>query len=259
MKNKLMLLVGFVLLISMFLAACQPVVETKEVQVTVKETVVVEVEGEEQIVEVEKVVTATAAEEEPMDEGPRTLVVCQGQQPDQLYIYGGSMLASSHIQEAVYDGPFDTNSFGYQAVIFEKLPSLADGDAVIETVAVNAGDKMVDANGDPAELAEGVVYKPAGCNAAECAVTYEGSDPVEMDQLVVTFKMVSGLMWSDGEPLTAADCYRFVLSNPKTDLCFTGPSTPEQLDENVKALEAGPLTKEEMERVRKIGRHIYGK
>ena len=59
--------------------------------------------------------------------------------------------------------------------------------------------------------------------------------------------------------LTAAECYRFVLSHPKTDLCFTGPATPEQLDENMNALDEGPLSDKEMERVRKIGNYIYNK
>lgn len=63
----------------------------------------------------------------------------------------------------------------------------------------------------------------------------------------------------DEKPLTAAECYRFVLSHPKTDLCFTGPSTAAQLDENVSAMEDGPLSTEEMTRIRKIGKYIYGK
>jgi len=61
------------------------------------------------------------------------------------------------------------------------------------------------------------------------------------------------------KPLTAAECYRFVLSNPKSDLCFTAPSTPGQLDENIKALNDGPLSVTEMDRIRKIGHYIYKK
>jgi len=43
------------------------------------------------------------------------------------------------------------------------------------------------------------------------------------------------------------------------NVCLTGPSTAAQVDENLKALEAGPLDEEEMVRVRRIGKHIYGK
>ena len=60
-------------------------------------------------------------------------------------------------------------------------------------------------------------------------------------------------------PLTAAECYRFVLSHPDVDVCLTSPATAEQMEDNLKALNAGPLDAEEMARVRRIGKHIYGK
>lgn len=59
-------------------------------------------------------------------------------------------------------------------------------------------------------------------------------------------------------PPAPADCYRFVLSHPDMDVCVTGPSTAEQMEENLKALDAGPLDEEEMARIRRIGEHIYG-
>ncbi len=60
-------------------------------------------------------------------------------------------------------------------------------------------------------------------------------------------------------PLAPADCYRFVLSHPDVDVCLTGPSTTEQMEANLEALDAGPLDDDELARVRRIGRHIYGK
>ena len=60
-------------------------------------------------------------------------------------------------------------------------------------------------------------------------------------------------------PLAPADCYRFVLSHPDVDVCVTGPSTAAQMEDNLKALDAGPLDEEEMTRIRRIGEHIYGK
>lgn len=60
------------------------------------------------------------------------------------------------------------------------------------------------------------------------------------------------------KPLTATDCYRFVLSNPAVDVCLSGPRNLEQTREAVRALELGPLTAEEMVRIRRIGSHIYG-
>jgi len=58
-------------------------------------------------------------------------------------------------------------------------------------------------------------------------------------------------------PLSGTDCYRFVLSNPNVDVCLTGPSSAERLEQNLEALEAGPLSAEEMERIVRIGDHIH--
>lgn len=66
------------------------------------------------------------------------------------------------------------------------------------------------------------------------------------------------LMPSGEHPLTAADCYRFVLSNPDVDICLTAPGTAGQMEDNFKALEKGSLDEEEMARVRRIGKYIYG-
>ncbi len=61
------------------------------------------------------------------------------------------------------------------------------------------------------------------------------------------------------KPLTAKDCYRFVLSNPAVDICMTGARTQKMMQENLETLETGPLSPEEMERIRRIGDHVYGK
>ena len=61
------------------------------------------------------------------------------------------------------------------------------------------------------------------------------------------------------KPLTAAECYRFVLSHPAVDVCMMGAKSIEQMRENLAVLDQGPLTAEEMERVQRIGRFVYGK
>ena len=60
-------------------------------------------------------------------------------------------------------------------------------------------------------------------------------------------------------PLSARDCYRFVLSNPAVDVCMTGARNLEMMRENLGTLDSGPLNEEEMERIRRIGDHVYGK
>jgi aryl-alcohol dehydrogenase-like predicted oxidoreductase len=72
-------------------------------------------------------------------------------------------------------------------------------------------------------------------------------------------KLLKSKLLPVGErPLTAADCYRFVLSHPDVNVCLTAPSNAAQMQDNLKALDAGPLDEEEMARVRRIGSHIYG-
>lgn len=128
------------------------------------------------------------------------------------------------VREVVYDGPIDAREYALQPVIVEKIPNIADGDARLESVAVGEGEIVVDASGNIVTLRDGVQIRPAGCHSDDCAIAYssepaEGAEPpaegedetepaaatVEMDQLVVEFKIVEGVMWSDGEPLTAED------------------------------------------------------
>lgn len=60
-------------------------------------------------------------------------------------------------------------------------------------------------------------------------------------------------------PAAAVDCYRFVLSNPAVDVCMMGAKNSQQMRENLAVLELGPMSDEEIKRMRKIGDFIYGK
>ena len=75
----------------------------------------------------------------------------------------------------------------------------------LDAVQVQPGTLIQAADGKLVNLEEGVVYLPSGCRDASCAQAYQGTDPVKMDQLAVRFKLRSGLLWSDGAPLTADD------------------------------------------------------
>jgi peptide/nickel transport system substrate-binding protein len=209
----------FALASAMLITGCQ--VFTKEIVVTrvVTETIVEQetIIEQETIFEQETIIIEVTPTPQPVEVGPRTLVICQGEEPETLYIYDDPTLAAQHVQEAIYDGPIDNRSYGYQPVILEKLPSLADGDAVIQTVIVETGDLVVDDVGAPVTLEEGILIRPAGCYSSECAVAFDGN-PVEMEQLAVTFRLKEGILWSDGEPLTAYDSvYSFdILKDPDT-------------------------------------------
>ncbi|MFP4393894.1 MAG: peptide ABC transporter substrate-binding protein [Anaerolineales bacterium] len=135
---------------------------------------------------------------------PKTLVVCQGREPETLYMYGGASSAAQQVFEAIYDGPIDQRSYDYQPIILEKLPDFEEGDALLEPVTVQAGDLVVDSDGNYVELTEGTVVHPAACYADDCAVEFDGA-PLEMDRMVAIFKIKEGVSWSDGAPVTADD------------------------------------------------------
>ena len=62
----------------------------------------------------------------------------------------------------------------------------------------------------------------------------------------------------DGPVMTAADCYRFCLSNPHVDLVLTGPKNRQQLQENLSNLrEKGPLSEEETGWIRDYGQIVH--
>jgi len=62
----------------------------------------------------------------------------------------------------------------------------------------------------------------------------------------------------EGGVMTAADCYRFCLSNPHVDLVLTGPKNREQLKENLRNLqEKGPLSEEENRWIREFGHVVH--
>jgi len=58
-------------------------------------------------------------------------------------------------------------------------------------------------------------------------------------------------------PPRARDCYRFALSQPDVDMALCGPANREQMQEALRALDAGPLDPEETKRMERIGAHIY--
>ncbi|MGB0388364.1 MAG: peptide ABC transporter substrate-binding protein [Ardenticatenaceae bacterium] len=225
-KKWLLLVVGALTLVTMALVACgqpaEPVVEIVKETVVVEKEVEVEVEKEVEVVvteivekevevevekEVEVVVTEIVKEEvqveatvevvvtataEPEVTGPKSIVICQAQEPDTLYIYGGSMLAASHVQAALgYQYNFIVGAdYAYQAVGLEELPTLDNGGATMETVTINPGDEVSFVDPESGEI---------------ITDTTTLEEALELDQIIAEFKIREGMLWEDGTPITAAD------------------------------------------------------
>jgi len=58
---------------------------------------------------------------------------------------------------------------------------------------------------------------------------------------------------------SAPDCYRFVLSHPGVDICMVGAKTLDQMRQNLTVLDTGPMTPDELHRMRRIGDYVYCK
>ena len=66
-----------------------------------------------------------------------------------------------------------------------------------------------------------------------------------------------GRGWPGGEAIpTAAQCYRFALTNPQVNACLTAPANPRQFRENIEALRTGPLAEDEMDLMRRYGDYL---
>lgn len=64
--------------------------------------------------------------------------------------------------------------------------------------------------------------------------------------------------WRQGDFIpSAAQCYRFALSNASVNACLTAPTNLEQFTANVRALADGPLTEDEMVRIRRFGQFVH--
>ena len=73
-------------------------------------------------------------------------------------------------------------------------------------------------------------------------------------------QLLSGRRVPQGDKVpSAADCYRFVMSQPEVDVCMTGPSNAAQMEEALRALSSGPMTETELAWMRRVGAAKYGK
>jgi aryl-alcohol dehydrogenase-like predicted oxidoreductase len=55
----------------------------------------------------------------------------------------------------------------------------------------------------------------------------------------------------------AADCYRFVLSQPQIDVCLSGPADVGQMREGLAALARGPMSEDELAWMRRVGDSLH--
>jgi len=149
------------------------------------------------------------------------LTICLGYEPRSLYPYQASSQAAQEVLQAIYDGPIDILSSGQtEPVILEKMPEFSDNTAFFTPVSVSEGDQVINTQGDLVALKPGTRVFPGGCTSPTCAVAWDGTSDLQVNQLTATFELLGGLKWPDGQPLTASDSlYAFVVaSDPATPI-----------------------------------------
>ena len=149
------------------------------------------------------------------------LTICLGYEPESLYPYRANSQAAREVLQAIYDGPIDSYHDGHvEPVILKKMPAFADGSAFFTPVTVSEGDEVVNTYGELVSLQPGTRVFPSGCTSPTCALTWDGTSDLQLDQLTAAYALIDGILWSDGWPLSAADSvYAFqVASHPATPI-----------------------------------------
>ena len=131
--------------------------------------------------------------------GKDTIVFGNLQEPSTMFQLDVDAM-TAHLIGSLLSGQIAVSeNFDYIPAEQTPLSTLESGLAANNDVAVKTGDKIMDANGNPVDAAAGVkVLDNTGA-------TVDFTDGVMMKQLVVTYKWISGMKYSDGNPVTKAD------------------------------------------------------
>ena len=148
-------------------------------------------------------------------EPPQMLTVCTTGLPAGLFPYDGfNTPVKENLLALIYEDAFIRVGGELVPNIVERVPNQADGDLRLEPVSVQRGQPIVDARGELVVLKPGVRIRPSGCRQNECAILWDGEMPLEMDQMVIEYRLMQGLTWSDGTDMTASDSvFSFQLAN----------------------------------------------
>ena len=141
-------------------------------------------------------------------DGGDTIVLGMTQEPDSMWQAASSMAASAELRKLTGEQGggdnarvFNQLSYDFQpGRIRDQLSTIEAGLATNSKVDVKAGDKVYDVTGQPVTLEKGVKVFDADGNEVE----YDGTSPLSMMQLVVTYPF-KDYTWSDGEPGKIAD------------------------------------------------------
>ena len=185
-QKRLATALGLLAVASMIITACTP-------QTVVQTQVVTQV----------SVVTATPA---PVPTEPKVFVVCMAQEPGTLYTLSESALVKAAVLEAVYDWGIDTRGYEYQNVGLVNVPSFDNGAATKAEVDVTIGDMVYDAATDEVVTLDATsVVTLNQLDGSTLEVDFSTTASAKAVQMSVTWTLVDGITWEDGQPVTTDD------------------------------------------------------
>lgn len=147
--------------------------------------------------------TATPAATTPV-------TVCLGNTPNTSFL---PEITSEAILEVLRPAGVVQTDYDWRAGSLTKVPSISARDVLVQTdIAVQVGDRVLNSDGLHVTLQGGTYIRPTGCRSGDCAVPFDVSAGMQMEQLQVTFELRSDFFWQDGVPVTAGDSvYAFSL------------------------------------------------
>ncbi len=128
-----------------------------------------------------------------------TIVFGSLQEPSTLFQLIVDAMTARIVGSLLSGVSFISENFDYYPNQQDPMSTIESGLAVNNDVAVNEGDKIIDANGDPKDAAADVKVMD------NTGATVDFTSGVMMKQLVVTYKFIPGMKYSDGNPVIKAD------------------------------------------------------
>ena len=126
----------------------------------------------------------------------KILNICLAEDPGSLFRYEGrDTLAKQSVFSALYD----------PQILFASMPTYSNNQAVKMAVDVKPGMNVLESSGKVTVLKEGSLIHPDVDGLLGEPAAWSNSDPLQMMQVSVEYKLTAGLLWSDGSPLTSAD------------------------------------------------------
>jgi ABC-type transport system substrate-binding protein len=131
--------------------------------------------------------------------GKDTIVFGTIQEPDTLFTLVSNAQTERIVATDLEGLLYTSENFDYQPDQQSAMATIESGAAKNNDYVVKDGDKIMDANGNPADAKAGIkVLDNTGA-------TVDYKTGITMKQLVVTYKFISGMKYSDGSPVTKAD------------------------------------------------------